>query len=311
MTANPERYEIISAMYPFISGSFNASSVLMVLASATNNKTQKLIAQVIIATVMILPILDGAKKYDNIRLYSLASYISNFFNIFNSTILNCLDIETSIASTLLSVILSTIVSIACDKNMKDTWYSLLTNNREQAINEIYKEPATFLRLWKSISGSLKTAIFSSVSDNPSSNTAVEYISCIDPIVFIGCYSALHHLSPDCKITLPQCNKTLGFNTTPVIVLFATEIYAIWYLARNSKLMTTLTIVDFIALFIESSSMLLLQKNESKSPIDETETRDENYQNGSQERPYYRLTSATEEGEEEASATSRQPLRSIV
>ena len=63
-------------------------------------------------------------------------------------------------------------------------------------------------------------------------------------------------------------------------------------------------------------MLLLQKNESKSPIDEMETRDENSQHGSQERPYYRLTSATEEGEgegeeEAASATSGQSLSSIV
>ena len=293
-TSSPESTQTLltqNTLYAFASCMFNVSAILMVAASEDNNDTQKRIAQCLIVLAMTgpmihatygwkvdeKPITNSNSKTEEIMPHNnwpgicfATTFSTSIVNIFNEDIYDSLLTPTLNLSDneytyffFFAVMLDIISSLGCDAKIRNTLLEL-------SYQHIQKDPTVFLRLWKSCAGTIKSAMFSSVGDNPDAGFKVQIISIVDPLCFIFLYTLINSQAPTSKFELPK--PALAY--MPWICLIGTLIATV---ASTDTLKDptehAVTLIALMSLFIESSTMLFIHPNsptlfETKSSLKE-------------------------------------------
>ena len=258
--------------YFLLSCAFNSASVLMLIASKTEDESQARSAQGLIALFMAYSILDGTSKTSHQAINFWTLYCCSFINLFNQMILTeglGLPESWSTYEFAPSIILALVPSFFCDQDKRDQIRYILTCQWAQSWNNILQNPPVFLRMFKSVSSTIINAIFSMLqSDDPFTGQIFQIISGLFSLVFICSYLHINKQSSDYCVTwqpllinfqqaLNKKPLALFYKLAPFLLLVGLSLYFsnkhdLYQWPQND-----FTAWSFLCLAIESMGMMCI------------------------------------------------------
>jgi len=210
---------VVDRCYSALAAIFNTSSVLIAWSAETENPTVKLIAQLMIAFSMSYSILHGASEYNYPPVYFLLSYVASLINVWSGNVSEYLG-SSGLALPLVISVVSFIITCCCDKKIVELIGSIHSG---EFIETTKNEPFVFLRLWKIFFGKVRTGIFSMVGTSLVAGDIVEWMSFIEPLVFITFFLMIISQSNSSQLVLPRCDATAGcIKFAPWVVMLVVE-----------------------------------------------------------------------------------------
>ena len=244
-----DNQRIVNQSYAALAAIFNTASVFVAWSTETKNQTVKFIAQCMIAASMGYSILHGASEYECPPVWFVLSYSASLVNVWSSDVSESLGFS-GITSPLVISGLSFLITCCCDKKIM----ALLASLRDSRFTQSScNDPFAFLRLWKNFFGKLKTGLFSMVGVSLLAGEIVEWLSFIEPLVFISLFFIIVTHSDTSQLALPRCRDSeILVKCIPCLVMLVTEgviltIDSDRYFYNDDKL----PLLDMVGLLIEA------------------------------------------------------------